>query len=156
MDTQDETQSESSSFETRYANQPDEIADYSVPEIDRRLRAVESGALVTTGKYGETFLYPRAPLTSDLVIMNVDTFLPYRSDIAKKLCELNSLRLGYAACWSCKEKEYCRLSARCSVFGLGTSSRSKVFREKTTKHANCPAFCNTYNAKNILEETSQI
>ena len=56
MDTQDETQSGSSSFETRYANQPAEIADYSGLEIDRRLRAAKSGALLTTKKYGETFL----------------------------------------------------------------------------------------------------
>ena len=60
------------------------MVEYSVLEIDRLLRAVESGALDTTRRYGEFFLYLRALLTSDLVIMNVGTFLPYRSEIAKK------------------------------------------------------------------------
>ena len=51
MDAKDETQCESSSFETRYANKLTEIVYFGVPEIDGRLRAAKAGALVTTKKY---------------------------------------------------------------------------------------------------------
>ena len=103
IDTQDEKQNEPSSFETKYANQPAEIAYYSVSEIDGRLRAAKASALITTKKYGEAFLYLCALPTADLAIVNVGKFFPYKPDIAKKLCKLNSLCLGYAARWSCKK-----------------------------------------------------
>ena len=89
----------------------------SVQEIDQRLRAGNWGSLVRAQNYGETFLYLCAPLTADLVILNKGTFVAYDSTVAKKLCKLSSLRLGYAARWSCKNKEYGHLAARCSAYG---------------------------------------
>ena len=97
MDATDEIQSEVSSFQTRFGNQPIEFADYNVQAIDIRYRAGNVGALVRTKKYSETFSYIRAPPAADLAILNEGTFFPYCSAAAKKLCELNSLRVGYAA-----------------------------------------------------------
>ena len=74
MDATGNTQSEDSSFETRFSNQPIEFADYDAQEIDKRLRSGNVDALVRTKKYGEMFLYMRAPPTADLVIMNEGTF----------------------------------------------------------------------------------
>ena len=75
----DEIQSEVLSFETRFANQLIEFADYSVQEIDKRLRAGNVGALVRAKKYSETFLYIRSPPTADLAILHEGTLFPYCS-----------------------------------------------------------------------------
>ena len=92
--------------------------------MDRRIRSGYVSALVRRKKYDETFLYMCASLTVDLAIMNEGKFLPYYSAVAKKLFELNSLRLGYGARWSCKKKEFGRLSVRCSAFGCEAGSCS--------------------------------
>ena len=98
MDAMDEMQSEVSSFETIFASQSIEFADYSVQEIDKRLRVGNVGALVRTEKYSETFLYMGASLTADLAILNEGRFLPFSSAVVKKL-----VRAEFAASWLLNE-----------------------------------------------------
>ena len=144
------------SFDTLYAGQDIDLRDFNIEDIDKELRERRLGALVHTKRFGSTFLYLRVPELASMVILQEGTFLPFNSDYGKKLCELNSIRLGYAAKWACKKKDYGRLSARCSSFGSGSSSRSKGIRERNTKRVNCPAFCNTIRAESVLDESDQM
>ena len=86
MDSTDEMQSEASSFETRFANQPIKFADYSEQEIDKRLRAGNVGALYasrSTAKRSCTCAHRR--LQTSLSWMKAHfchTVLPWRRSCA--------------------------------------------------------------------------
>ena len=120
------------------------------------MRSNGIGVLVREKNYSETFLYVTLPPTADLAILEKGTFMAYSFDTAKRLCELNSLCIGYAAEWICKKKEHGRLTARCCALCFPASSSGQGIRERGYKSVNYPAFGNTINAENVLDEEDLI
>ena len=96
-----ESTSSASSFETHYASKPTEFPNLDTLEIDKKLRSNGISTLLHSKKSGETFLYVTSSPTADHSVVEEGTFIAYSSNIAKRLCELSSLRIGYAAKWTC-------------------------------------------------------